>query len=97
MKKYVCLLLCLLFVLAACLPDRLTAEDFKENDRIGWSADGNMHDPDDWGATALALAIFAKQGWQNKLVHIDYNNWLPGNTPLKAAHETISVLEGTAK
>lgn len=47
-----------------------------EDDRIGWSADGNRHDPDDWGATALALAIFAKQGWQDKLVHIDYNNWL---------------------
>jgi len=68
-----------------------------ENDRIGWSADGNRHDPDDWGATAMALAIFAKQGWQNKLVHIDYNNWLPDNTPFKSAEETISVIEGTKK
>ena len=68
-----------------------------ENDRIGWSADGNRHDPDDWGATAMALAIFAKQGWQNKLVHLDYNNWLPDNTPFKSAEETISVVEGAKK
>jgi hypothetical protein len=68
-----------------------------ENDRIGWSADGNRHDPDDWGATAMALAIFAKQGWQNKVVHIDYNNWLPDNTPFKSAEETKSVVEGAKK
>ncbi len=65
-----------------------------ENDRIGWSADGNKHDPDDFGATALALAIFAKIGWQDKLVHFDYNNWLPGNDPAKSAEETISVMGG---
>lgn len=68
-----------------------------KDDRIGWSADGNRHDPDDWGATAMALAIFAKQGWQDKLVHLDYNNWLAGNTPEKSAKESISVLEGTKK
>lgn len=67
------------------------------NDRIGWSADGNKNDPDDWGATAMALAIFAKQGWQDKLVHMDYNNWLPNNTPYKSAEETISVVEGIEK
>jgi hypothetical protein len=43
----------------------------------------------------VALAVFAKQGWQDKLVHIDYNNWLPDNTPFKAAEETISMVEGT--
>lgn len=64
------------------------------NDRIGWSADGNKHDPDDWGASAMALAIFAKAGWQNKLVHIDYNNWLPTNDSLKSSQEQITVLEG---
>jgi hypothetical protein len=68
-----------------------------QDDRIGWSADGNRHDPDDWGATALALAIFAKQGWQDRLVHIDYNNWLPDNTPFKAAEERTSVVEGATK
>jgi len=68
-----------------------------KDDRIGWSADGNRHDPDDWGATAMALAIFAKQGWQDKLVHLDYNNWLPDNTPFKSAEETISVVEGVKR
>ncbi|VGO23508.1 hypothetical protein [Pontiella sulfatireligans] len=65
-----------------------------KNDRIGWSADGNMNDPDDWGATAMALAVFAKAGWQDRLVHIDYNNWLHGNKDYKAAEETISMVEG---
>lgn len=68
-----------------------------ENDRIGWSADGNMHDPDDWGATAVALAIFAKAGWQDRLVHIDYNNWLVDNKPEKSREETISMVEGARK
>ncbi len=103
MKKIPCSFLWLLFVLGILLPGRLAASvEYDapipgENDRLGWSADGNRHDPDDWGATAMALAIFAKQGWQDKLVHIDYNNWLPDNTPYKAAQETISVVEGAKK
>lgn len=68
-----------------------------KSDRIGWSADGNRHDPDDWGASAMALSIFAKAGWQNKLVHIDYNNCLPENTPFKAEEERISMVEGVQK
>ena len=103
MKKILCFYLLLLFVLTVLLPGRVAASVendapiLEENDRIGWSADGNKHDPDDWGATALALAIFAKQGWQNRLVHLDYNNWLPDNTPFKSAEETISVVEGAKK
>tara|TARA_R110002049_G_scaffold50370_3_gene143176 strand:- start:232139 stop:234343 length:2205 start_codon:yes stop_codon:yes gene_type:complete len=73
------------------------AELVKQGDRIGWSADGNLVDPDDWGATAMALAIFAKQGWQDKLVHLDYNNRLDRNNPIKAAEETVSVVEGVKK
>ena len=103
MKKIPCSFLWLLFVLGILLPGRFAvsveydAPIPGENDRLGWSADGNRHDPDDWGATAMALAIFAKQGWQDKLVHIDYNNWLPDNTPYKSAEETISVVEGAKK
>jgi len=103
MKRMRCSFLWPLFALGLLLPGRLAASIVYgapipgENDRIGWSADGNRHDPDDWGATAMALAIFAKQGWQNKLVHIDYNNWLPDNTPYKSAEETISVVEGARK
>ena len=103
MKKIPCLFLWLLFVLGMLLTGRVAASvEYDapipgENDRLGWSADGNRHDPDDWGATAMALAIFAKQGWQNKLVHLDYNNWLPDNTPFKSAEETVSVVEGVKK
>ena len=103
MKKIPCSFLWLLLVLGILLTGRLAASvEYDgpipgEKDRLGWSADGNRHDPDDWGATAITLAIFAKQGWQDKLVHIDYNNWLPDNTPYKAAEETISVVEGAKK
>ncbi|RKY08456.1 MAG: hypothetical protein DRP66_04495 [Planctomycetota bacterium] len=103
MKKIPCSFFWLLLVFGIFLPCCLAASvEYDgpipgQNDRLGWSADGNRHDPDDWGATALALAIFAKQGWQDKLVHIDYNNWLPDNTPYKAAQEKISVVEGVRK
>mgnify|MGYP001545204914 CR=1 FL=1 len=45
----------------------------------------------------MALAIFAKQGWQDKLVHLDYNNRLDRNNPVKSAEQTVSVVEGTKK
>ncbi len=44
------------------------------DDVIGYSADGNRVDEDDIAATPLALAIFAKRGWKNQLVHFSYNN-----------------------
>ena len=65
-----------------------------KNDRIGWSSDGNKVDPDDWAATALALAIFAKMGWQDKLVHFDYNNRLDGSLEWKEAENFESTIGG---
>ena len=44
------------------------------DDVIGYSADGNRVDEDDIAATPLSLAIFAKRGWKNQLVHFSYNN-----------------------
>ncbi|SMP75421.1 hypothetical protein SAMN06265222_11932 [Neorhodopirellula lusitana] len=45
--------------------------------RIAISADGNPDaDADDVGATPLGLAILAKAGLQNNLVHYDFNNFL---------------------
>ena len=64
----------------------------KENDRIGWSADGNNNDPDDWGATPIALAIWAKMGWQDKLVHFDYNSRLDDNKDWKYKENNESTL-----
>lgn len=57
-----------------------------EANRIAVSADGNSApdpkhkwptgDPDDWGATPATLAILAKRGMQDKLVHYSYNNFI---------------------
>lgn len=54
--------------------------------RIAISADGNPDaDRDDIGATPMTLAVLAKAGLQDSLVHYDFNNWLeykkinPGN------------------
>lgn len=45
--------------------------------RIAISADGNPDaDADDVGATPFALAVLAKAGLQNSLVHYDFNNFL---------------------
>ena len=68
-----------------------------EDDRIGWSADGNKNDPDDWSATPLALAIFAKMGWQEKLVHFDYNNRLDASLEWKEAENYESTIGGAKR
>jgi hypothetical protein len=68
-----------------------------ENDRIGWSSDGNRVDPDDWAATALALCIFAKMGWQDKLVHFDYNNRLDKTYEWKEAENYESTIGGAKR
>jgi len=73
------------------------AEIPKANDRIGWSADGNLADEDDWAATAMALAIFAKMGWQDKLVHFDYNNRLDRSLEWKEAENYESVIGGAQR
>lgn len=56
--------------------------------RIAISADGNNQpddhpeaqwpraDPDDWGGTPASLAMLAKQGLQDQLVHYSYNNFI---------------------
>ncbi|WP_298534464.1 T9SS type A sorting domain-containing protein [uncultured Algibacter sp.] len=59
-----------------------------DNHRIAISADGNNQaddhpeaqwpkaDPDDWSGTPAALAMLAKAGLQDKLVHYSYNNFI---------------------
>lgn len=68
-----------------------------DNDRIGWSSDGNEHDSDDWGATAIALAVFAQAGLQKQFVHFDYGSWLPDNTPEKYTENIESTLGGAKR
>jgi hypothetical protein len=50
---------------------------WKETHRIAISSDGNPNaDADDIGATPFTLAVLAKAGLQNQLVHYDFNNFL---------------------
>ena len=44
------------------------------NGRIAYSSDGNLHDSDDWGATAFAMAFLHYADLQERFVHYDYNN-----------------------
>jgi hypothetical protein len=92
MKQFICVLFILFisFNLFAQTP-------LKSGDRIGWSSDGNHHDSDDWGATAIALAVFAKAGLQDRFVHFDYGSWLPENTPYKYAENIKSTLGGAQR
>jgi predicted amidohydrolase len=64
--------------------------------RIGYSADGNHNDPDDWAASPVALAIFAEAGLKDRLVHFDYNCILPETNPEWEKTHAESVL-GAAK
>lgn len=53
------------------------ASPWRRGDRIAISADGNPDaDRDDLGATPMTLAVLAKAGLQDGLVHYDFNNWL---------------------
>ncbi len=60
--------------------------------RIAWSSDGNYCDEDDWGASPVALAIFAEFGVKDKLVHFDYNNIMPITDKEWERQHAISVL-----
>jgi len=60
--------------------------------RIAYSADGNYNDEDDWGASPVALAIFAEFGVKDKLVHFDYNCILPKTDPKWEKIHEASVL-----
>ena len=42
--------------------------------RIAFTSDGNLHDSDDWGATAFSLAFIHYAGLEKRFVHYDYNN-----------------------
>ncbi|QBG49233.1 hypothetical protein EGM51_03285 [Verrucomicrobia bacterium S94] len=64
--------------MTAQTPDAGAAESpWERNNRIAISADGNPDaDADDVGATPFSLAMLAKAGLQDNLVHFDFNNFL---------------------
>ncbi|MFC2081284.1 hypothetical protein ACFLR8_03650 [Bacteroidota bacterium] len=89
--------LLLAMVLTITFQNYGTAQIPGENDRIGWSSDGNLNDEDDWAATAMALAIFAKMEWQDKLVHFDYNNRLDRSHEWKEIENYESTIGGAQR
>lgn len=48
--------------------------------RVAVCADGNHHDPDDIGATAMSLALLSKAGAADDLVHYGYASHIGQNT-----------------
>jgi len=64
--------------------------------RIAVSSDGNQHDEDDWGATAMTLAIIDAAGLGGKLVHYDFASHL-GNNGAKNEAQMIESALGGAK
>jgi hypothetical protein len=59
--------------------------------RIAYTADGNTNDPDDIGATPIALAIFAAFGVQDRVVHVSYNGILGTNNATMNSRHVASV------
>ena len=69
------------FLIVLCLISSLLsfAQKSKINmpkGRIAFSSDGNLHDSDDWGATAFSLALLHYADLEKRFVHYDYNNHL---------------------
>ncbi|SCG37456.1 carbohydrate-binding protein [Micromonospora coxensis] len=62
-------------------------------ERIAWSSDGNYHDRDDIGASAMALALLAERGQQSRLVHWDYNSHL-GSSTASWERDMVTATEG---
>lgn len=71
--------------------------------RIAISSDGNDHDHDDWGATAMSLALIGASGLQDKLCLYTYSDHIwssnqthPSNEIGKSAYEQMreSALRG---
>ncbi|MEW2444720.1 carbohydrate-binding protein [Micromonospora marina] len=64
-------------------------------ERVAWSSDGNYHDRDDIGASAMALALLAERGQQSRLVHWDYNSHL-GSSTASWERDMVTATEGVA-
>ncbi|WP_419194071.1 hypothetical protein [Novipirellula herctigrandis] len=66
-----------IFGSALCMEVAADTSPWTTGNRIAISADGNPDaDADDVGATPLTLAVLAKAGLQDNLVHFDFNNFL---------------------
>lgn len=69
--------LCIVFALSVMFESNAQKSKMNmPNGRIAFSSDGNLHDSDDWGATAFSLAFLHYAGLEKRFVHYDYNNHL---------------------
>jgi hypothetical protein len=64
--------------------------------RLAVSSDGNYHDEDDIGASAMALALLAEQKQQDRLVHWDFNAHLGKTLPDRERKMMIATM-GTGR
>ena len=65
--------------------------------RIAISSDGNMHDNDDWAATAATLMILAKAKLQNNVVLYTYSDHIWGSQDGDRAQMKTSAIDGGVK
>lgn len=76
-SKPILLTATMVFVSAHFISAEAASSPWTGSNRIAISADGNPDaDADDVGATAFTLAVLAKAGLQDNLVHYDFNNFL---------------------
>jgi len=91
-ELYISIIICIVFLIPESISSHSGPFNGKEfKGRIAYSADGNFNDEDDWPASAVALAIFAEFGVQNKLVHFDYNCILPKSDEIWEKEHEISI------
>lgn len=65
--------------------------------RIAYSSDGNMHDKDDFGASALGLALIASQNMQARVVHYDFNSHFPDSLDAWEKQMDTSVMGSVSR
>jgi len=65
--------------------------------RIAVTSDGNQHDPDDFGATALTIALINAAGLNSKFVHYDFANHLGNNSSTMEANMVESAVGGAER
>ena len=61
-------------------------------ERIAYTCDGNYHDKDDWGASAMVLAL--TRNHKVGLTHFDFNNHFPQHNLTYAQQHLTSVQGG---
>ncbi|MFC2115067.1 Ig-like domain-containing protein [Bacteroidota bacterium] len=94
--KWLCVAFTAIFMLAGYQTSTL-AQVVGPNDRVAYSADGNSVDPDDWSATPIVLAVWADAGFQNRMVHFDYNSRLDISLPRKEKENYESTIGGAKR